>query len=48
MTCRLNNAEISSSPNDNCVFSSSGNGGFIDTFEVIQGEKVTIEATRNK
>lgn len=39
---------LSSSPNDICVFSSSGNDGLIDTFEVMQGEKVTLRATRKK
>lgn len=39
---------IGSSPNDNCVFSSSKNNGIIDTFEVLQGTKVVIKAIKRK
>ncbi len=39
---------LASSPNDNCVFSSSKKDGIIDTFEVIQNGKTIIKATRKK
>ena len=39
---------LASSPNDNCVFSSSKKDGIIDTFEVIQNGKTIIKARRNK
>jgi CubicO group peptidase (beta-lactamase class C family) len=39
---------IPSSPNDNCVFSSSGNEGAIDTFVVMQGDKIIIKALRKE
>jgi hypothetical protein len=37
---------VSSSPNDECKFSSSENNGIIDTFEVIQNGKVIIKAKK--
>lgn len=39
---------LASSPNDSCVFSSSKNDGYIDTFEVIQNDKTIIKATKKK
>ena len=39
---------LASSPNDNCVFSSSKNDGNIDSFEVIQNGKTIIKATKKK
>ena len=44
----LNTFFLASSPNDNCVFSSSKNDDVIDTFEVIQGNKSVIKAIRKK
>jgi hypothetical protein len=38
---------LASSPNDNCVFSSSKKDDIIDTFEVIQAGKIIIKATKN-
>ena len=43
---KLNTFFLESSPNENCVFSSSKNDGFIDTFEVIQNGKTIIKATK--
>jgi Beta-lactamase len=37
---------LASSPNDNCVFSSSKSDGNIDIFEVIQNGKTIIKATK--
>lgn len=37
---------LASSPNDNCIFSSSKGDGNIDTFEVEQGGKVIIKAKK--
>lgn len=39
---------LASSPNDSCVFSSSKDDGFFDTFEVIQDGKTIIKATRTR
>lgn len=39
---------LASSPNDNCVFSSSHHDDNIDTFEVIQNGKTIIKATKKK
>lgn len=39
---------LASSPNDDCIFSSSKYDGIIDTFEVMQGTKIVIKATRKK
>ena len=39
---------LASSPNDTCVFTSSKNDGYIDTFEVIQNGKTIIKATKKK
>ncbi|MGN6531131.1 MAG: serine hydrolase, partial [Ginsengibacter sp.] len=39
---------LASSPDDNCVFSSSKKDGYIDTFEVIQNGKAIIKATKKK
>ncbi len=39
---------LASSPNDNCIFSSSNNDGIFDTFEVMQGTTIAIKATRKK
>lgn len=37
---------LASSPNDNCVFSSSNNDGIIDSFEVRQGTQILIKAKK--
>jgi hypothetical protein len=42
----LNRFFLASSPDDDCVFISSLDNGVFDTFEVIQGTKVAIKATR--
>lgn len=39
---------IASSPNDDCIFISSKNDGYIDTFEVIQAGKIIIKATKKQ
>lgn len=39
---------LASSPDEDCVFSSSKNDGTIDTFEVIQNGKIIIKATKKK
>ena len=39
---------LASSPDDTCVFTSSKNDGYIDTFEVIQNGKTIIKATKKK
>jgi len=39
---------LASSPDEDCVFSSSKNDGTIDTFEVIQNGKTIIKATKKK
>lgn len=39
---------LASSPDEDCVFSSSKNEGSIDTFEVIQNGKTIIKATKKK
>ena len=44
----LNSFFLASSPNDNCVFSSSNNDGVFDTFEVMQGNKIVIKARKKK
>lgn len=45
---KLDTFFLASSPDDNCVFSSSKNDGNIDTFEVIQNGKTIIKATKKK
>lgn len=45
---KLDTFFLASSPNDNCIFSSSKKDGVIDTFEVIQNDKTIIKATRKK
>lgn len=45
---KLDTFFLASSPNDNCIFSSSKKDGVIDTFEVIQNGKTIIKAIRKK
>ncbi|WP_445456447.1 serine hydrolase domain-containing protein [Flavobacterium sp. HNIBRBA15423] len=45
---KLNTFFLASAPNDECVFSSSKNDDFIDTFEVVQNNMIIITATKKK
>lgn len=45
---KLDTFFLASSPNDNCIFSSSKKDGVIDTFEIIQNGKTIIKATKKK